>query len=165
MIIKIKNALFRIVYILVIIYLLIFIPSIFGHKPLVVVSGSMEPKLKVGSILYYHSEDLSDFNTADVLVYKTKDHIISHRIVSQSETGFMTKGDANNTIDSMEIKNSQVLGKGTDWCIPYIGYYADFIYNHKYLLYIAISVLIIDLCNDYYTIRKKRVGVENEKDN
>ena len=163
MITKIKNIIFRIIYILVIIYLLIFIPSLFGHKPLVVVSGSMEPKLKVGSILYYHSEKLTNFNTADILVYKTKDHIISHRIVSQSETGFMTKGDANNAIDSVETKNSQVLGKGTDWCIPYIGYYADFIYNHKFLLYISISILVIDLCNDYYTIRKKKVGDKNEK--
>ncbi|MEG2250337.1 MAG: signal peptidase I [Bacilli bacterium] len=160
---KIKNILFRIVYILVIIYLLIFVPSIFGHKPLVVVSGSMEPNLKVGSILYYHKEDLNNFNTADILVYKTKDHIISHRIVSQSEIGFMTKGDANNVADSNEIFNQQVLGKGTDWCIPYIGYYASYIYNHKYILYIAISILIIDLCNDYYTIRKKKVGVVDEE--
>ena len=76
---------------------------------------------------------------------------------------FTTKGDANNAIDSVETKNSQVLGKGTDWCIPYIGYYASYIYNHKYILYIAISILIIDLCNDYYTIRKKKVGVVDEE--
>ena len=35
--------------------------------------------------------------------------------------------------------------KGTNWSIPYIGYYADFIYTHKYLLFISIFLIVIDL--------------------
>ena len=58
MLVKIKNFIFRIIYILLIIYLLIFIPSFFGHKPLVVISGSMEPTLKVGGILYYEKVEI-----------------------------------------------------------------------------------------------------------
>ena len=54
MLVKIKNCIFKIMYILVIIYLLIFVPTIWGQKPLVVISGSMEPTLNVGGILYYH---------------------------------------------------------------------------------------------------------------
>jgi hypothetical protein len=42
MILKIKNIIFKILYMLIIIYLLIFVPCIWGHKPLVVISGSME---------------------------------------------------------------------------------------------------------------------------
>ena len=49
-----------------------------------------------------------------------------------------------------------MLGKGTEWSIPYIGYYADFIYNHKYLLFISVGILIIDLSYDYYKERKRR---------
>ena len=47
MLLKIKNIIISFVYVLVLIYLLIFIPSFWGHKPLVVISGSMEPTLKV----------------------------------------------------------------------------------------------------------------------
>ena len=152
----IKNITIKIIYILILIYLFIFIPSLFGYKPLVVISDSMNPTLKVGGILYYHKLDINNFNKDDILVYQSKDHIISHRIVNVTETGFITKGDANNSIDFGEVNNNQVLGKGTNWCIPYIGYYADFIYTHKHYLYIGIFLLIIDMLIDYH---KKRVDI------
>lgn len=163
MLIKIKNLIFGILYILIIIYLLIFVPCLWGHKPLVVISGSMEPTLKVGGILYYEKIDLDDFNKDDILVYKTKNHIISHRIVEIIDDGFITKGDANNSIDSILVKEEQVLGKGTDWSIPYLGYYADFIYTHKYLLYIAIAIIVVDLLKDLYHSHKKKRGSNDEK--
>ena len=162
---RIKNCIFKFMYISIIIYLMTFIPAIFGYKPLVVISGSMEPKLKVGSILYYHKEDINNFEKGDILVYTTKSYIISHRIVEISEDGFITKGDANKTIDSNEVFKEQVLGKGVNWCIPLLGYYSDYIYHHKYLLYISIYVLIIDLFRDSYKEYKKKVGMKNEKDN
>lgn len=163
MLIKIKNVIFRILYVLIIIYLLVFVPCLWGHKPLVVISGSMEPTLNVGGILYYEKIDLEDFKIDDILVYKTKDHIISHRIVDIVDDGFITKGDANNSIDNNLINKNQVLGKGTNWSIPYIGYYADFIYTHKYLLYISLSIIVIDLLNDFYRDHKKKRGLINEK--
>lgn len=165
MLIRIKEFIFRILYILILIYLCIFIPSLWGYKPLVVISGSMEPTLKVGGLLYYHSQKLNEFDRGDILVYQTKYHIISHRIVDDTEKGFLTKGDANTSADSSLIKYSQVLGKGTNWCIPYLGYYADFIYNHKYLLFISVAVVVIDLCNDKYTeLKSNRKISKNEKE-
>ena len=163
MFIKIKNFIFRIWYILILIYLLVFTPSFFGHKPLVVISGSMEPILKVGGLLYYHKQDVNDFKTGDILVYSTKKHIISHRIVDRTQNGFITKGDANNSNDFVEVKNSQVLGKGTNWSIPYLGFYVSYIYTHKYLLFISVGVIVIDLLNDTYKTHKKKIGGENEK--
>lgn len=162
MIKKIKDLIFRIVYVLIIIYLLVFIPSFFGHKPLVVISGSMQPILKVGGILYYQEQDLDNFKKGDILVYQLNNHTISHRIEEITETGFITKGDANTSVDFSEVNYDQVLGKGTNWSIPFIGYYADFIYNHKYILFISVGVIIVDLCNDYYKKHKKD-GEEYEK--
>ena len=91
MLIKIKNIIVSIIYVFVLVYLLIFIPSFWGQKPLVVISGSMEPTLKVGSLLYYHEQDLDKFNDNDILVYRSKKHTISHRIVERVEDGFITK--------------------------------------------------------------------------
>ena len=164
MLVKIKDLIFRIIYILLIIYLLIFIPSLWGKKPLVVISGSMEPTLKVGGILYYEKIDLNDFDEGDILVYQTKEHIISHRIVDITENGFITKGDVNNTVDNYLITNNQILGRGTNWSIPFIGYYADYVYSHKYLLYISLGVIILDFCNDKYKLHKKKVGKKIEKE-
>lgn len=156
MLVRVKDFIFRIIYVLLIIYLLIFVPSIWGYKPLVVMSGSMEPTLQVGGILYYHEFDLEDFENGDILVYSTKEHIISHRLVDKTGDGFITKGDNNNTIDSSLVNNNQILGKGTNWSIPFIGYYADYIHGHKYLLYISLGIIIIDLCNDTYKEHKRK---------
>lgn len=164
MLVKIKDFIFRIIYILLIIYLLIFVPSLWGQKPLVVISGSMEPTLKVGGILYYEKIDINDFDEGDILVYQTKEHIISHRIVDINENGFITKGDINNSVDNYLVSDEQILGKGTNWSIPFIGYYADYIYSHKYLLYISLGVIIVDLCNDMYKEHKKKVGKKIEKE-
>ena len=164
MLVKIKDFIFRIIYILLIIYLLIFVPSLWGQKPLVVISGSMEPTLKVGGILYYEKIDINEFDEGDILVYQTKEHIISHRIVNINENGFITKGDINNSVDNYLVSDEQILGKGTNWSIPFIGYYADYIYSHKYLLYISLGVIIVDLCNDAYKEHKKKVGKKVEKE-
>ena len=119
----------------------------------------MESTLQVGSILYYHQKEIDNFKKGDILVYKSRNHTISHRIVEKLDKGFITKGDANKSNDSTIVNNEQVLGEGTNWCIPYLGFYADFIYNHKYLLFITIFIIIIDLCVDYYRTHKN--GDEN----
>lgn len=155
-----KNIIIKLLYILISIYLIIFIPSIWGEKPLVILSGSMEPILKVGGILYYKEENINDFNEGDVLVYQLNDHIISHRIVKVLDDSFITKGDNNKSIDIYEVLNYQILGKGTNWSIPYIGYYADFIYNHKYLLVIAVGLIFMDILYD-----NKKEKMKNEEVN
>ena len=125
-----KNILFGIIYLLISIYLIIFIPCIIGYKPLIIESGSMEPILRVGGILYYKSIPLNTYKVDDILVYKVPNHIVSHRIIDRNNYYFITKGDQNNTIDS-NVYNNQVLGKSSNFSIPYIGYYADYIYHHK----------------------------------
>lgn len=152
-----KNIIFKVFYILIIIYLIIFIPVLWGNRPLVVISGSMEPILKVGGILYYEKINLDDFKKDDILVYQLNEHIVSHRIVNINEYGFETKGDNNNSNDSYIVDKNNVIGRGNNWSIPYIGYYADFIYNHKYLL---IVMIILSYFNIWFNSRKDKKGYE-----
>lgn len=152
-----KNIIFKVFYILIIIYLIIFIPVLWGKRPLVVISGSMEPILKVGGILYYEKINLDDFKKDDILVYQLNEHIVSHRIGNINEYGFETKGDNNNSNDSYIVDKNNVIGRGNNWSIPYIGYYADFIYNHKYLL---IVMIILSYFNIWFNSRKDKKGYE-----
>ena len=124
------------------VYVLVFIPIIFGWKPLVVISGSMEPTLNVGGLLYYKKIDLNDFKKDDILVFKSGKHIVSHRVVEKKEFCFVTKGDANNNIDNNVVNNSYVLGRGTNWCIPYLGYYVSFLYNNKIIMFLVITMML-----------------------
>lgn len=155
-----KEIFIKIIYLFLLMYLIIFIPKLFGYNPLVVISGSMEPTLKVGGLLYYEEIDINDFKEKDILVYELKDHIISHRVIEHLDNGFITKGDANNSYDSSIVSDNQVLGRGTNWSIPFLGYYADFIFRHKYILKILLSIGIIDLFVDYLIKRKDK---QNEK--
>ena len=152
-----KNIIFKVFYILIIIYLIIFIPVLWGKRTLVIISGSMEPILKVGGILYYEKINLDDFKKDDILVYQLNEHIVSHRIVNINEYGFETKGDNNNSNDSYIVDKNNVIGRGNNWSIPYIGYYADFIYNHKYLL---IVMIILSYFNIWFNSRKDKKGYE-----
>ena len=152
-----KNIIFKVFYILIIIYLIIFIPVLWGKRPLVVTSGSMESILKVGGILYDEKINLDDFKKDDILVYQLNEHIVSHRIVNINEYGFETKGDNNNSNDSYIVDKNNVIGRGNNWSIPYIGYYADFIYNHKYLL---IVMIILSYFNIWFNSRKDKKGYE-----
>lgn len=158
-----KETILKIITLLILLYLFAFIPMFWGYKPLVVISGSMEDTLKVGSLVYYEYKDIRDFNENDIVVFKRGKHIISHRIVKIQENGFVTKGDANNTNDFKLVSHEKILGKAGDWCIPYYGYYVDYIYRNKYLLYIAIAILFIDLILDYYKERKNRKYEKPEK--
>ena len=157
MIIKLKDFILRIIHVLILIYLLSFVPVFWNWHPLVVISGSMEKTLNVGGLLYYQPIEIEDYKKGDILVYKVPNHIISHRIVEIKDDGFITKGDANNTSDNKIITKDQILGIGTNWCIPYLGFYVDFIYHHKYLLFISIAVIFIDLANDLYKEKQKKV--------
>lgn len=150
----IENIIVKILYVLILLYLIIFIPVFWGYKPLVIISGSMEPILKVGGILYYEDYNINEFKKDDILVFKTKYHIISHRIIDKENNSFITKGDANKSIDKNKVRINQILGKGTNFSIPYIGYYADFIYHHKYLLFISVLFIIFDYLNDS-TLKKE----------
>ena len=152
-----KNIIFKVFYILIIIYLIIFIPVLWGKRPLVIISGSMELILKVGGILYYEKINLDDFKKDDILVYQLNEHIVSHRIVNINEYGFETKGDNNNSNDSYIVDKNNVIGRGNNWSIPYIGYYAVFIYNHKYLL---IVMIILSYFNIWFNSRKDKKGYE-----
>ena len=152
MFMKFKNVFINIIFVLVMFYLVVFIPSIIGYKPIFIESGSMEPVLKAGGLMYYH--DTKKLDVGDILVYKVPNHIVSHRIVEKVNNGYKTKGDNNDNIDVNIVDKKQVLGKGSNFSIPYLGYYIDFIYRHKYLLYIAIFIFFIDFLIENYRVRE-----------
>lgn len=150
----IKKIFLSTLYILLLLYLVIFIPTLWGYKPLVIISGSMEPILKVGGILYYKEIDTQEYKNNDIVVFKASKYLISHRIVEITDDGFITKGDANKNIDLNKVYFNKALGKGTNWSIPYIGYYADFIYKNKWILVIILIILIINSRFSHYMVEE-----------
>jgi len=86
----------------------------FHIKPVVVVSGSMEPEIPVGSLVFIDQRDQS-VDPGDVIAYRigdTMDTIIVHRVVDQNNDGtYITKGDSNDTADPASVTKQQIVGK------------------------------------------------------
>jgi len=75
----------------------------------VVVSGSMTPTITRGSFLIIVAGD--HYKVGDVIAFYMGSKIIVHRIVSDTEFGFLTRGDANPTIDPWVVPKEAVLGR------------------------------------------------------
>lgn len=106
--------------------LFLIIPKFAGYDGYVVVSGSMEPTIPVGSIVYSKNEDPSTMNVGDVIVFLNEAQgraPITHRIVSNDTvTGtIITKGDANESEDIHPVPYNKVLGR-VEAHVPRIGF-------------------------------------------
>ncbi|MBR1386457.1 MAG: signal peptidase I [Bacilli bacterium] len=132
-----------ILYLLICIYAIVCLPMLFGYKPLVVLSGSMEPTFKAGSIIYYKEvNSYNDLKKGDIITYRYKNNYVSHRIVDMNNNLFETKGDANKVSDPINISFDRVIGKDSNISIPYLGYYIELINNHI-ILSIVFSIIIL----------------------
>lgn len=91
------------------------IPSFFGWKPFIVLSGSMESEIKTGDVIVVKEVDTKTLNVGDIIAFKDSNNIVTtHRIVeiteAEGETRYITKGDNNNVEDSGYVLPSQVEG-------------------------------------------------------
>lgn len=150
-------------YVFIIIYGVVCVPMIFGYTPLVVLTGSMEPSLPVGSVIYYKAADKEDIKEADIITFKGRDNqFISHRvnkIISDGE--YETKGDANNVPDAIPVYYKDVRGKVLNKAIPYIGHYIKFVNDHLYVVIVAMVILISEFLLSNLT-GKKEVSAKDE---
>ena len=94
----------------------IVIPRFFGYDAYVVVSGSMEPNIPEGSLVYSHKEDPASLQTGDVIVFVDPARAttpITHRVVSNDTAAgeIITKGDANDREDVNPATYDHIVGR------------------------------------------------------
>lgn len=141
---KIVHLLSILCYIGIGIYAIACIPNFFGYKPLIVMTGSMEPVYKVGSIIYYKEVNIDEIKVDDVITFKNNDSLITHRVIRIEDNKFITKGDANETEDFTKVRYEDIKGKVIKKSIPYLGYYVRFINEHMYLVYFVVFILLVE---------------------
>lgn len=71
-------------------------------------SGSMAPTLPTGSLVI--TSAFIKPHIGSVCAYTHNGIIVVHRIMAESENGYIFKGDANNTADPTAIQASDILG-------------------------------------------------------
>ena len=90
-----------------------------GLQVYTVLSGSMEPVIQTGDMIFLHSTDPARLQTGDVICYLDSGQAITHRIVGirEGEDGqvrYVTQGDGNNTADRQAVSADQVQGNSRD---------------------------------------------------
>lgn len=105
-------------------------PSIFGYQIKTVLSGSMEPEFKTGSLIVVKmGGDMTRFEQGDVITYTTEEGtLITHRILEVNGNGqqYITKGDANDGKDLSPVIYENIVGEYTGLTVPYVGYVMNF---------------------------------------
>ena len=167
-----KNV-WKIAYYIVLVFIvavaLLLIVSVFpipgNYKVMTVLSGSMEPTIKMGSVVVV--KPAKDYKVGDIITFgpysKTKPST-THRIYEiknvNSKKVYITKGDANNAPDNREVRKEDILGK-VIFSVPYFGYLASFAqkpYGFATLIIIPAILIIADQIKVIVKEIKKRRG-------
>ena len=92
------------------------IPSVFGYKPFIVLSGSMETEIYEGDLALVKVIDANKLKVNDIIAFRDDEkYVVTHRIVeiikdNDGEVAFVTKGDNNNAKDEGTVKLKDVEG-------------------------------------------------------
>lgn len=92
------------------------VPRILGYHIYSVVSGSMEPAIPTGSLLYIQEAQPGEMKEGDIIAFYGSEHstaVITHRVVENRVLmgEFITKGDANQTEDMNPVPYGNFIGK------------------------------------------------------
>ena len=119
--------------------------NILGYKAYVINTNSMEPTIKVGDIVIIKKVKVEKLNQGDVITFTQEGEVITHRItkidVEESGTKYITKGDNNNTEDTIKVEHEDILGKEI-LTIPQLGKVMQLL-NNKIILLIIILIILI----------------------
>jgi signal peptidase len=97
------------------------VPMLFGWRPVVVASGSMGPSIGRGDIVVTAPSDGEDLTRGTIVSFRTGGGLVTHRIVGQTEAGYLTRGDGNGVTDSDPLDPSSIVGVGRI-LVPAVGW-------------------------------------------
>ncbi len=81
-----------------------------GYAVLEVISGSMEPTIKIGDLIIIDTNE-DNYGLGDIITFRDiNGSFVTHRIINIEENVMITQGDANDSADE-EMSVSSIVGK------------------------------------------------------
>jgi len=127
------------------------LPSFLNYSIFVVETGSMEPELSPGDMIFVKRTEL--FTVDDIITYEISPNtFVTHRIIDivnqEGSQKYETKGDANNTSDDQLVTSDQIVGK-LQFSLPRIGKFFHLLKRPFSLFILSFSILLIFFLNKY----------------
>jgi len=128
------------------------VPRLAGATPYAVLSGSMRPAYRPGTLVVVRPVDPAQIRVGDVITYQPRPNdptVFTHRVV-QEKVGvngfrrFRVRGDANDADDPGWVRPVQIRGR-LWYAIPYLGWLSNTmsgVRHHAVLALIAIGLLV-----------------------
>lgn len=115
------------------------VPRFMGYEIYEVVSGSMEPEIPVGSVIYVKEAAPETIEPGDVIAFYKGGQTITHRVEENHyvEGEFITKGDANSKEDVEPVAYNDLVGK-VERHIPALGILLTLLAGHTGKLYAVV---------------------------
>jgi signal peptidase I len=122
---------------------LILVPTLLGYQRYAIVSGSMEPTIPTGSVVYTKAEPVAELLVGDIITFVPPAEYeisqpVTHRIIEitpaapgtevagrpvpEGTLQIKTKGDANTAADPWTMVPDQAETARVEHHIPYLGY-------------------------------------------
>ena len=144
------------------------VPSLFGITPMVVVTDSMKPTITGGDMIVDVKTPADEVKPGDIISFfdptrPERDVVITHRVLRIEGSGenlqFVTKGDANNTIDIPPVPVSCYVGVYRT-TIPILGKVVLFM---RTTLGVIVSVIVPIIAVIAYELLKARKREKEER--
>ena len=141
------------VEVLAFIFLVICVPYVLGFRPYAIMTGSMEPRISPGDMVYIKAVDIDDLELTDIVTFHQDNEIVTHRVIGIDKARYMisTKGDANKYNDDRKISITQVIGR-VEFVFPFIGYGLMYLQSDSgiisgtiFLIFFVLSIVIPQL--------------------
>ncbi len=135
-----------------------FVPFPGNYKIFVVESGSMEPAIHTGSLIFVKPE--TNYKVGDIITRKTNNSkiTITHRIVKKEKQEgkiiFDTKGDANNAPDEANFSQDDIIGQ-EKVAIPWLGYPVNYAKTTQGLILLIIIPAVVIIYDEMQKIKKE----------
>ena len=139
------------------------LPNLMGYHIYQVVSGSMEPEIPVGSLVYIQDGDPEDALDGEVIAFygvTDASAIITHRLIENRVTmgEMITKGDANEINDINPVPYDHYIGRVV-LSLPNVGVVAALITSREGKFYAAGVIVAALLLHAAATLLDKRRGL------
>lgn len=95
---------------------------IFNKRPTIIITGSMEPVVKVNGIVVLEPVEFSNIEVGDIIRYNSNmGYSVLHRVIEKTDSYLVTKGDANKVADTLPVLPEQITGRVSEIHNEYSG--------------------------------------------